>query len=414
MDIPVSRLNQRMALQLPAELPLGLVFVVGQVHLPAEAEDAESSRPADFFLRDEDYRLPCRLSERAKAEFHLQDGGMVRAGGHLVFEPALARYYLLARDIERLDSFRPAARPLSAIIADNSRREQVVSLAPAELPPWVQQMAPPEVRPQPHASPQQFVSSPATPQQPDGRADGLAQPGPQLGGDWELLADAEAAVAYPEAEPALAGLSNELIAFLSQAMDSQVEVEITPEIMTDLNTTGRTERLSAEVLEALDLFEASVDRDGRDQAGGQTGGAGQAPAEQVASPLDLEEGAAALGELAPVGEPITAAEFSRALESALPAEPAAEVVPAMSPVAKSSAAKAPAAKAPATKTPPAARTRQTARPGKSNDVIPWYVALLIILVVVILLAALVYFALFPDNLPVNLSLALPLQPGLVN
>ena len=31
MDISVSRLNKRMALQLPAEFPLGLVFVVGEV-----------------------------------------------------------------------------------------------------------------------------------------------------------------------------------------------------------------------------------------------------------------------------------------------------------------------------------------------------------------------------------------------
>ena len=36
MDIPVSRLNKRMALQLPPELPLGLVFVVGNLITQAD------------------------------------------------------------------------------------------------------------------------------------------------------------------------------------------------------------------------------------------------------------------------------------------------------------------------------------------------------------------------------------------
>jgi hypothetical protein len=390
MDISVSRLNQRMALQLPAELPLGLVFVVGQVQLPSGTTAPGAGRPGEFYLCDQNYRLPCRMSERAAAEFRLADGDKVRAGGHLVFEPALASYYLQARDIERLDGFRPAAKPLAAIIADNSRREQAVSLTPAELPPWVQQMAPPELRPQPDQSPQ-----------PARRPAGPGGPGPQLGGDWELLADAEAAVAYPEAEPALAGMSDELIAFLSQAMDSQVEVEITPEIMDDLNTSGRTERLSAEVLEALDLFEASVGRTGQESSAEQPGAGAEGdqwPDHEGPTGLEQTDDATLLSEQEPAGEGITVAEFSQAVERAMVAEQERES----------------ATETPTPKAKPAASSRRAARAGKSNDVIPWYVALLIILVVVIVLAALVYFALFPDSLPIDLPLGLLRQLGLPN
>lgn len=409
MDIPVSRLNQRMALQLPAELPLGLVFVVGQVESPAGPEAAQNPHSGEFYLRDKGYRLPCRLSERAAAEFRLEEGAMVRAGGHLVFEPVLASYYLLARDIERLDAFRPAAKPLAAIIADNSRREQAASLTPADLPPWVQRMAPPEVRLEPEQRPQgarRQVNERALNHRAVGESDldsrsapDLDAPAPQMGGDWELLADAEAAVAYPEAEPALAGMSDELIAFLSQAMDSQVEVEITPEIMTDLNTTGKTDRLSADVLEALDLFEASVTGETADQGQSEADtGAGQTPGGQTMTWLDQADGPADLDDQEPVGQAITAAEFTRALEDAASVEAADPVVP------EKQLPKAPAA----------GQKPQSAPASGPDDVIPWYLALLIILVVLIVLAGLIYIALNPGSLALDLSLALPQEIPLLN
>lgn len=390
MDIPVSRLNQRMALQLPAELPLGLVFVVGEVQLPAaDAGESEDGRRGEFYLEDQGYRLPCRLSERATAEFRLEAGDMVRAGGHLVFEPVLASYYLLARDIERLDGFRPAAKPLAAIIADNSRREQANALAPAELPTWVQQMAPPEVS-----------STPVD----HHLAAGLAAAAPQLNGDWELLADTEAAVAYPEAEPALAGLSDELIAFLSNAMDSEVEVEITSEIMTDLNDTGTTERLSPEVLAALDHFEASMSQEAPvwQAVQPQPADAAESPADslfdQLVAWIEPDEALVDASDEQAAEETITAAEVAAALESTEQADPVADV-------AEEKPQPAPTA---------ATKKRRTARKSESKDTIPWYLALFIIVIFAAILALLVYLAMFPDGIPADISLDFPLELPLIN
>ncbi|MFN2223373.1 MAG: hypothetical protein ACK2UH_12525, partial [Candidatus Promineifilaceae bacterium] len=240
----------------------------------------------------------------------------------------------------------------------------------------------------------------------ENQAASLGGPAPALSGDWELLVDAEAAVAYPEAEPALAGLSDDLIAFLSQAMDSQVEVEITPEIMADINTTGKTGRLSAEVIEALDLFEASVNQDTQDQAGDRPGARAKVdrpPDGQAATSMEDDDGPAdpdrlMSGRQEPAGEAISAAEFKQALESAKSLKPAGETT----------------RRAPPAKATPSARKRRATRASKSNDMVPWYVALLIIIAVVILLAALLYVVLVPGFLPVDLSLALPQELPLLN
>lgn len=314
---------------------------------------------------------------------------MVRASGHLVFEPAWASYYLLARDIERLDGFRPAAKPLAAIIADNHRREQATSLAPAELPGWVQQMAPPEVR-----SPKSGERQPAA----------MAATTPQMGGAWELLADAEAAVAYPEAEPALAGMSDELINFLSHAMDSDVEVEITSEIMSDLNETGRTERLSPEVLEALDLFEASVGQPSPAEDALErppVSGAALTSQELDEALADVAQALAAIAVKPPASETV-----------ATPEPLAPEAIAAQPEAAETAVTEATAVVTAVEEAPepaPAAgdQSRAGAGKNKSGEVIPWYVALLVIVVVIIILAALVYLVLFPDSLPFDLSLSLP-------
>ena len=55
---------------------------------------------------------------------------------------------------------------------------------------------------------------------------------PVAGDSWEALEDTEASMAYPIEEPALAGLSNDLIDFLSEAMDSPDDVEVTPQMIS--------------------------------------------------------------------------------------------------------------------------------------------------------------------------------------
>lgn len=394
MDISVSRLNQRMALQLPAELPLGLVFVVGQIQLPDAAQ--QTSRPGDFYLGDSEYRLPCRLSKRAAAEVHLGEGDMIRAGGHLVFEPAWASYYLLARDIEHLDGIRPAAKPLTAIIADNHRREQATSLAPAELPAWVQSMAPPEIRSQ------QMGQSMGT---------NLTGSEPEPTADWEILADAQEAVAYPGTEPALAELSDELIAFLSLAMDSKEDVELTSELLSDLQLTGTSSRLPPSLLEALDEVEASVSHSSKrstplpnplepsigevtsDSTVDEAYESPSALADQtdLGQPADVQ-----IGPLADELSEALAALEAEALGAAALDEPAAEPTP----VSASTATPEPVAKPD-----PSTADQVAGKSPKKSPVIPWYVVVLVIVAFVILLGAVIFLLLYPEIEPIQLPLA---------
>jgi hypothetical protein len=207
MDVPVSRLNNRMALQLPAELPLGLVFVVGKVvHL---AQPANGHGRPTFQLEDEGYRLNCRLSSRVTPETPFNEGDTIRASGHLVFDPRQATYYLIARDIELLRE-RPAGQPsLTPILDDVRKRAAAASLAPADLPRWVKEIAPPEIR---------------------------SELGLQPVGLEEIAPADEAGESEGEAKET-AGISPELITFLSKAMDSEEEVELTPEVIADLSPT---------------------------------------------------------------------------------------------------------------------------------------------------------------------------------
>lgn len=209
MDIPVSRLNNRMALQLPAQLPLGLVFVVGEINGLAEADDGS----LNFRIREGEYFLRCRLTSRAAAAATLNNGDRVRAGGHLAFDPNAAHYFLLARDIEIVaESARPTERPRSAlasILEDVKRRSEATSLVAAELPPWVQKLAPPEVQAE-----MGWSEDP---------------PAPVAEEDTISAATVEAAEALTSPEDT--GLTDELFALLSDAMDSDEEVELTPEIL---------------------------------------------------------------------------------------------------------------------------------------------------------------------------------------
>jgi hypothetical protein len=210
MDISVSRLNKRMALQLPAEFPLGLVFVVGKIRDLANMK--EENGPPFFYISENGYMLRCQLAERALEGIRLNEGDMIRAGGHLAFDMLQADYFLLARDIELLPEQRPSRTTLAPILADIKKRSDAASLAPAELPDWVQRIAPPEIL---EAKEQD---------EPNGKVPETAEPEP------EPLAEEPA----DEEEFLPGGLTNDLVDFLSEAMDSPEDVELTHEMVADL------------------------------------------------------------------------------------------------------------------------------------------------------------------------------------
>ncbi len=220
MDIPVSRLNERIALRLPAQFPLGLVFVVGTV------EGIYSSRNGDlasaFYLLENDSRLRCRLSERASSETHLKNGYRIRAGGHLEFDSRRADYYLLARDVEIIPLEQPRVSSMAAIIADHSMRSEEAGLIPAELPEWVKRMAPSGIGTEAERS--NAVTPESIAVQPVVSVEGVTRRQTGLLGLGH--------------EAAAAGLSDELIEFLSEAMDSEEDIELTPELVADFNQQG--------------------------------------------------------------------------------------------------------------------------------------------------------------------------------
>lgn len=244
MDIPVSRLNERMAVQVPAELQLGLVFVVGKVENLALID--EDGHPHEFVLLESDHRLRCRLTDRAAHDVGFKDGDLVRAGGHLAFEPEHAGYFLLARDVEILEEFTPSRSTLSEIVAESKQQTQVVGLAAAELPTWVKQMAPPEIQ-------EELLARAA-----------LSGEGPELqpGDSWEALEDTEASMAYPTEEPALAGLSDDLIEFLSEAMDGPEDVVVTSQLISTYGHRNRSGAPPGDVVRAAELVASeTVDSD---------------------------------------------------------------------------------------------------------------------------------------------------------
>lgn len=215
MDISVSHLNNRLALQLPAELPLGLVFVVGKVanlvESTGEPPPHNPDRPqAHFDLVEANYRLRCRLTERATLDGGLHEGDTVRVGGHLIFDSHRANYFLVVRDVEAVSEAAAGAETaimgekraaLASALADIKKRARAAQLAPAELPEWVQKMAPPET---------------------------------EVGG--AALPEAEVRDEIPEAT-----VSNELVEFAAAAIESEEEVELKPEIIEKLTPAGRVE-----------------------------------------------------------------------------------------------------------------------------------------------------------------------------
>lgn len=212
MDISVRHLNSRMAVQVPLELPLGLVFVVGQVENLRQA--AIENGGVTFELVEKGYRLRCRLSPRATTNIALMEQARARAGGHLMFDPTTASYYLVARDVEILPaSNRPLASrsELNSILADIKKRAEATRLTVSELPYWVQKMAPPEVR---------------------------TELG--LGSETETENNAATAqaISLEELTPLSPQIDQAVLTFLSKAMDSAEDVELTPDILTRLAPDG--------------------------------------------------------------------------------------------------------------------------------------------------------------------------------
>lgn len=202
MDISVSRLNNRMVLQVPAELPLGLVLIVGQVH-DLEVRNGETH----LDLIEAGHILHCRLTRPLTEEVLLKNGDTVRAGGHLAFDVQSARYYLLARDIEVAPGMAASRRQMAPILSDVRKRADAAGLVRADLPPWVKRLAPPEVRAELALLEQE--------------APAAAGAETQRGGEGVRAGNPASAASTDE----------EMLAFLSAAMDRADEVELTPEVL---------------------------------------------------------------------------------------------------------------------------------------------------------------------------------------
>ncbi|MCA9934505.1 MAG: exodeoxyribonuclease VII large subunit [Ardenticatenaceae bacterium] len=216
MDISVSHLNSRLALQLPTELPLGLVFVMGEVTNLSNREGQEGQNiaqyPVGFDLIEGEHSIHCLLSARASSETPVANGDHVRAGGHLLFDVQRASYYLLTRDVEGMGKEpEPAEKPvgrsaLTPILADIKKRSEVATQKQTDLPVWVQRLAPPEIQ----------TEMPGLPQERE-TVEELAQE----------------------------GLNDDLVNFLSEAMESSEDVELTidllQEVAPDINVSQSPE-----------------------------------------------------------------------------------------------------------------------------------------------------------------------------
>lgn len=215
MDISVSQLNNRLSLQLPAELPLGLVFVAGRVcDLVYESEDGDNGRQpqAHFILEQDRHSLRCDLKLRPGDSVTFEEGAQIRVGGHLAFDTQQLQYYLQARDVEVIgvdDQVLEAngnARDLAqgdeallSALAGIKRRSELAQQTQSDLPIWVKKLAPEAVK-----------------------ESELLESGP--------LED----VPLEEEEEDYAGqtdlpqLNEEMVHYLSTLMDSEDEVELTP------------------------------------------------------------------------------------------------------------------------------------------------------------------------------------------
>ena len=292
MDISVSRLNNRMALQVPGELPLGLVFVVGDVENLGELEEGT----VQFELEDAGYRLCCHLPVAVAEETLLKEKDRVRASGQLVFDSRSAQYRLLARDIEVLAARPPSEKPARERARDVRAEANAASLVPTKLPPWVQKLAPPEVKEELALEAEDEVDKAAA------EAD-IVEKERQFTGDRSTE------------------LPPEMVAFLSNAIDSDEEIELTPEMIAEYlprmggrsqgagegePTVGAAEERPTVAEDVAGMAarepysEQEVGGGGEQTAAeaavsvsGPTGESGPAPPEQTADPAEGSEATAA-------------------------------------------------------------------------------------------------------------------------
>jgi hypothetical protein len=158
MDMPISQVNIRLFARLPSDTGLGLLFATGTI---SQIVYASGERPIQFTLRHAGYALRCKIAPDLEPSFVLQEGQWVRATGHLSFSSQSAQFHLLARDLELLSDVAPARLGMApkrapapaglevvpGWLAEVQRRAGAAAdlLAPAEIPEWVQAMAPPEL-----------------------------------------------------------------------------------------------------------------------------------------------------------------------------------------------------------------------------------------------------------------------------
>jgi hypothetical protein len=235
MDISVSHLNRRMALQVPPELPLGFVFIVGRIQNLRESP--QQDQMLTLQLRDGQHALECRLPKTIVEETLLQEGDRVRMGGQLAFNAHSARYQLLAHDLEVLASQvnqrTVSGSPRPGLETDR----QTATLAPPDLPPWVRQLAPPEIqRELGFAGHDVFEGSEIA----------------EHGGEAANISPAFESENDVHRTEFLADLSPEMVRFLSEAIDSDEDVELTPEMLVAFGVahksdqTGRQARAHSE------------------------------------------------------------------------------------------------------------------------------------------------------------------------
>ena len=154
MDMPISQVNIRLFANLPPDPGLGLLFAVGTV---SQIVYASGDRPIQFTLRHAGYALRCKVSPSVDLSFELTEGEQVRATGHLSFSSQSAQFHLLVRDMELLEGEGngPQRLPMPTdrkVVPDwltgvQRRAESAPPpLLPADIPDWVQALAPEEER----------------------------------------------------------------------------------------------------------------------------------------------------------------------------------------------------------------------------------------------------------------------------
>ncbi|HZD10159.1 MAG TPA: hypothetical protein VE553_02365, partial [Candidatus Binatia bacterium] len=163
------------------------------------------------------------VSKKLAAESLLREGDRIRAGGQLAFDAHAVRYVLLVRHLEVLASRTANETPSSdATAAASAGLAPETTLARAPLPAWVLKLAPPEIQHELGRFSEMGsadASQLQAPAEAAGRGAGTKAP---------PMRDAENGMPDDES---LAGLPQDMVRFLSQAIDSEEDVELTRDML---------------------------------------------------------------------------------------------------------------------------------------------------------------------------------------